>query len=134
MVVVVILGILAMIAVPRLQFAAVRIKRADGLVRQLITDLRRTRSLAIRDAATNTSGYRMTVNGSQYQIMDLDTSTVIESFDIDASIHVVGGTFDFGPLGNLLDGSDTQITVSSDNHTFTINVVPATGAATLTES
>ena len=132
--VVLILGIMALIAVPRLQFAAVHIKQAEGTARKLVTDLRRTRSLAICHAATHTGGYRMTVSSNQYQILDLDSSTVLEFQEINSSVQVVGGTFDFGPLGNLLSGSDTQITVSSDGHTFTIDVISATGAITLSES
>jgi Tfp pilus assembly protein PilE len=126
------IGILTAIAVPRFSFSAVFKKNADTTTRKLMTDLRRTRRLAITNAATNQVGYELKMIGSSpygfYEINDLDTSTTIDTHTISEDIDCTGGaTFGFGPLGNLLGSSDTQIQLSSNGKTFTITVIPATG-------
>jgi hypothetical protein len=71
-----------------------------------------------------------------YEIEDLSTSTIITNgtFSIDSAIRCTGGTnFQFGPLGNLKDGSATQLTVSAEEKTFTIIVIKATGTVKCTE-
>lgn len=134
MLVVLILGVMAMISIPRLPFAAVRMTQANSVARQLVTDLRRTRSLAIRDAATNSSGYRMSVTSEQYSIQDLSSSEVLETHDFPGQVTVLGGTYSFGPLGNLLTGSDSEMTVSSEGRVFTLSLIAATGSVQWTES
>ena len=131
-VVVLIVGILACVAVPRLQYGAVRRAEADAIARQLVTDLRRARSQALLNAAQNTSGFGLVMTGaspySGYQIVDLKDSTVVVSQNIPATVCCVGGQrFEFGVLGSLKDGSDTQLEVSTEGKTFTITIVSATG-------
>ena len=133
-VVVMILGALAFIAVPRLNFAALHHKQANAIAKKIVTDLRRTRSLAISKAVNNPSGYKLQMVGSSpytsYQIVDSNVAaTVVDTLTIDSPISCTGGSlFKFGPLGNLLTGSSsTPITVSSDGITCTITVISATG-------
>jgi len=133
----VILGALAFVAIPRLQFATVYRKQADTVARKIITDLRRTRRLAISDAADNTDGYTLNRTGSTYEIVDLSDGTTIPNgtFSIDSKISCSGGTsFQFGPLGNLKTGADSQLTVSSSGKTFTISIIPATGVIQCSEN
>jgi len=135
--IVVILGALAFIAVPRLQFATVYRKQADTVAQKLVTDLRRTRRLAVSDAATNTDGFALNRAGSTYEIVDLSDGTTIPNgtFSIDSKISCSGGTsFQFGPLGNLKTGSNSQLTVSAQGKTFTISITPATGIGQCTEN
>ena len=125
-------GILTAIAVPRFSFSAVFKKSADTTARKLVTDLRRARRLAISDAATNSAGYGLSMTGSSpygsYEINNLDTSSTIDTHTINEKISCTGGSaFEFGPLGNLLGSSDTQVVLSSNGKTFTITVIPATG-------
>jgi len=133
-------GICAFIAVPRLNLSAVSKQKADGLTRKIVTDLRRTRRLAISDAANNTAGFALNMTGSSpytgYEIEDLNTSTIITNgtFSIDSAISCTGGaSFQFGPLGNLT-GSDTQLIVSASEKTFTITIISATGMIKCTEN
>ena len=138
-VIVVFLGIIAAIAVPRLNFSAVSKQKADTLARKIITDLRRTRSLAISDAASNTAGFALNMTGGEpysgYEIENLDTSETVDSHTIDSNINCIGGTmFQFGPLGNLKVGSDTQLTVSASAKTFTITITAATGLIKCTKN
>ena len=140
-VVVAIVGIFAAIAVPRLQFGAVRVKAADGVARKLVTDLRRSRSMALRDAVSNTAGYQVVMTGSSpytgYDIEDLSDSSTVDSFTFPANVTVTcpGNThFDFGPLGNLKSGSGTQIIVSANGKTFTLTITSATGSVLCTTS
>jgi Tfp pilus assembly protein FimT len=138
-VIVVFLGIIAAIAVPRLNFSAVSKNKADTLARKIVTDLRRTRSLAISDAANNTVGFALNMTASEpysgYNIENLQTSETVDSYTIDSNINCTGGaTFQFGPLGNLKTGSDTQLMVSASGKTFTITITAATGMLKCTEN
>src|SRR4030042_5740313 len=99
-IIVAMLAVLAFIAIPRLQFSTLYREQADTVARKIVTDLRRTRQLAISDAATNTVGFALNRTGSTYQIVDLSTGTPIlnGTFTIDSKITCSGGTsFQFGP-------------------------------------
>ena len=138
-VIVMFLGIIAAIAVPRLNFSTTSRQKADTIARKIVTDLRRTRSLAISDAANNTAGFALNMTGgspySGYEIENLDTSETVDSHTIGSDINCTGGaTFQFGPLGNLKTGSDTQLTVSASGKTFTITITVATGLIKCAES
>jgi Tfp pilus assembly protein FimT len=133
-VVVLILGALAFIAIPRLNFAALHHKQANAIAKKIVTDLRRARTLAISKAVNNPSGYKLQMAGSSpytsYQIVDSNVAaTVVDTLTIDSGTSCTGGSlFKFGPLGNLLTGSSaTPITVSSDGKTYTITIITATG-------
>jgi prepilin-type N-terminal cleavage/methylation domain-containing protein len=133
-IVVLITAILAYIAVPRLQYAAVRRLEANGIAQQLVTDLRRTRAEAIVHAARNPVGFALIMSGppdqyDRYQIINLHDSTILVAHDIPATVRCTGGKrFEFGPLGNLKEGSDAELRVSSSGRTFTIRIVATTGA------
>jgi prepilin-type N-terminal cleavage/methylation domain-containing protein len=136
---VLLLGILTAIAVPRMNFAVLSKQKADTVARRIVTDLRRTRSLAISDAASNTAGYKLQMLGvalyDTYKIINLDTSVVIDSYSIDPRAACAGGkSFKFGPLGNLLAGSDNQLTVSAEGKIFTIDIIAATGTIKCTQN
>ncbi len=138
-IIVLIVAALAFIAVPRLQFAALYRRQADTVARKIVTDLRRTRRLAISDAANNTDGFALNMTGaspySAYEIVNLNTSATVDSHTIDSDISCTGGaTFQFGPLGNLKAGSDTQLTVAAKGKTFTITTISATGTVKCTEN
>jgi len=138
-VILIILGIFAAIAVPRFNFATITKKKAESRARKIVTDLRRTRGLAIQYAASNTDGYALNMTGSSpysgYEIVNLNTSETIDTHTIDSDVSCTGGsTFEFGPLGNLKTGSDTQLTVSAEGKTFTINIISATGTVKCTEN
>jgi len=138
-VIVVFLGIIAAIAVPRLNFSSISKQQADTITRKIVADLRRTRQLAISDAANNTAGFTLNMTASEpyssYEIENLDTSETVDSHTIDSNISCTGGAaFQFGPLGNLKPGSDTQLAVSASGKTFTITITAATGMVKCTEN
>ena len=131
--VVLILSILACIAVPRLNLAAANGARADAFVQQIATALRRARANAILHAAENPDGFALLMQGGAphtgYQIIDLQDSTVIADCDIPEEINCGGGQrFEFGPLGNLLSGSDTELRIAAEGRVYFVQVEPATGA------
>jgi len=137
--VVVFLSILMAISVPRLNFAIISKQKADGQARKIVTDLRRTRTLAISDAANNSSGFALNMFGSApytaYEIINIDTATTVDSHTINPAVSCTGGAnFKFGPLGNLLSASDTELNVSAQGKTFTITIVPTTGMVRCTEN
>jgi Tfp pilus assembly protein FimT len=140
-IIVIFLGIFAAVAVPRLNYAIITKQKGDTVARKIITDLRRTRSLAISDAANNAEGYELKTVGSvpytAYEIENIDTHATVESYTVDSGITISctsGHRFKFGPLGNLKTGSGSDLTVSADGKSYTITIVPATGAAKCVEN
>ena len=131
-IIVLFLGIFAAVTVPRLNMAIITKQKADTFAHKLATDLRRTRRLAISDAAGNTNGFALIMVGSSpyssYRIDNRDTGATIDTQTIDSQIECTGGnTFKFGPLGNLLSGSGSTLTITGDDKSFTITIVSATG-------
>ena len=111
--VVVIFGALVFIAIPRLNFPALYRKQASAVAKQVITDLRRTRTLAISNAVSHSAGYSLQMVGSSpytsYKIVDVNSGTAVDSLTIGSPVSCTGGSiFKFGPLGNLLTGSSTN--------------------------
>jgi len=134
----IIVGILAAITVPRLNLAVVSKHRAAAAAKKIVTDLRRTRSLAISNAATNTKGYSLNIFGPApygYEIKNLDGGATLESHTLDSDVRCSGGNkFEFGPLGSLSSQSDTQLTVSGGGRTCAITIVRATGTVKTVEN
>jgi Tfp pilus assembly protein PilE len=133
--VVLVLSILACVAVPRLNLAAVWGARADAMVQRLATDLRHTRALAITHAARNPDGFALVMQGADpcrgYQIIDQRSRAAVTTGNIPAGVQCSGGRrFEFGPLGNLQNGSDTRLHIRTDDKAYLIEIVPATGAVT----
>jgi Tfp pilus assembly protein FimT len=138
-IVVIFLGIFAAIAVPRFDLAVISKEKADTVARKIVTDLRRTRSLAISDAASNTEGYELKMLGAApyaaYEIENCDTEETVDSHTIDSKVSCTGDNkFEFGPLGNLKTGSGSGLTVAAEGKSYTITIVPATGAAKCAEN
>ncbi len=135
------IGVFVAVAIPRMNFSFVSKQKADWHARKITTDLYRARSMAISNAATNTDGFALRMTGSPpytgYKIVDLSTMNTITNgtFSIDSSVTCTGGSeFNFGPLGNLITGSDTQIIVSAEGKIFTTNITSATGMVKCTEN
>lgn len=129
--IVVVVGILAVIAVPKLNLAVISKYKAEATAKKIITDLRRVRRLAISNAVNNTQGFSLRLHNTpcdSYEIVNLDTEEIVDSHTIDPEVNVVGQAdeFEFGPLGNLTS-TQTYITVFAEGKTFIINIIRATG-------
>ncbi len=158
-------AVFAAIAVPRLNFAGVRKKGAEVTAYKFLSELRRTRALAIANAASNPNGFGIWINPTgamvadepvvytaalfsnsetsitgrsrikyyTYEIRNLMTGETVDSQDIYDNVNIGGGSqFSFGPLGNLTS-SDTNLTISSGNTSFVINITGSTGSMTCTK-
>jgi len=135
----VIVSVMAAIAVPRFNLSAVHKQSVDTTAKKIVTDLRRTRMMAIADAAGNTSGFELKMLGSSpyasYEINNIDTSATIDTHPIDSQVSCTNGsTFQFGPLGDLIGGSDNTFTVSASGRSFTITITSATGMVKCVEN
>lgn len=133
------LAALTFVAVPRLPFRSIQGRRAEVAARKIATDLRRTRSLAILHAATNSKGFALNIKttgkGTEYEIVDLGSQDTIDVHVVDADVSLAGGrTFEFTPLGVLKEENDAALTVSGSGRTFTIRVAPGTGAVRCIEN
>ncbi len=127
-----ILGIFAVIAVPRFNYALISKQKAETTARKIVTDLRLTRRLAISDAANNTEGFALQMIGSApypgYLIKNWDTLENLDSHTFDSAIQCTGhDKFRFGPLGSLTSVGGNQLTIAAQGKTFTITVNSATG-------
>jgi len=137
--VVMFIGILAAIAVPRINFAIISKQKVDTVAETILTDMRRTRRLAISDAATNTTGFEMRLTGSNpytgYEIWNRQTSTLVDSHSFDSDITCTADSkyFRFGPMGNAV-ASGTTIKISSGGRSLAITLVSATGMVKCDES
>ena len=125
-IVVALIGIMAIVAVPRLHFGAIRKKKAETVASKIATGLRLTRRLAITNAAENTDGYSLSMTGSftGYDITNLATSEVVDTYSIDSDVSCNGDAqFEFGPLGNCTSGSTLDVSVQGKSFTITVNSV-----------
>lgn len=134
--VVLIISVLTCIAVPRLNLAALSGARVDHTIRRIATDFRRARSQAILEAARNPVGYGLVMSGAGhcrgYRIINLLDGAVIAEHALPAGVQCRGGQrFEFGPLGNLRAASGTQLTVFTEGKTYSLRLVPATGAVSI---
>lgn len=130
LIVVVLIGVMTFVAVPRMGFSLITGSKAQTNAQKIAAAIRYARSLAIADAATNNQGFSLNMTGSPYtgfQIVNLKTSDVNETGSIASGVSCTGANdFRFGPLGNRLLDSDS-LTVSAGGKTYTITVVSATG-------
>ena len=134
-IVVVIISAMAAIVIPRFNFAIISDSSADAFAQKIKTDLRRTRSMAISNAATNSAGYSLRIVGRSYEIIDLSSMSVVDSHDIPKAVNVGGhDKFEFGPLGNLKVSSGSQMTITTNGNTFSIEIIQATGMVKCTEN
>ena len=136
--VVLIVGILAAVSVPRLNFGTVSKQKVGTVAKRIATDLRRTRSMAISAAATNVTGFAMDMVGvppyRSYIIKDMQGNKAVDTLDIDGDVSCTGDTiFMFAPMGNL-SGKSGQLKVTAGGRSFAITVVPATGMVKCVEN
>ena len=137
-IIVMFIGILAAISLPRIDFAIVSKQKVDTVAQKIVTDLRRTRRLAIAAAGTNSKGFEMKMTGSQpysgYEIKSRDTHEIVDSLTIDSDISCTGDKkFRFGPMGNLTN-TGFQLKVAAQGRSFTITIIPATGMVKCVEN
>ena len=135
--VVLFIGVLAAVAIPRLKFEAISKQKVDCVARKLVTDLRRTRSRAITHAGTQSEGFALKMAGSEpysgYEIKNWGTGEVIDQQTIDSDVRCFGpDTCRFGPLGNTIEAYE-DIRLTGGGRTFVITIVSATGMVKCTE-
>ena len=137
-VIVLILGVFAMIAVPRFNYAVVRRYKAEPTAKKIVTSLRLARALAISEAAINPKGFDLNMLGGSpytgYEIENADTKAIVSTCTIDSDVTVTGdGAFKFNPLGYMQTG-DGELTVSAEGKSFTITVFGATAVTKCVEN
>jgi len=124
---------LASVAVIRLHRGTLPGVKVDAAIRQIATDLRRTRAEALLHAAHNPMGFALLMDGDScyhgYRIIAPQDSTIVATRKIPTEVRCTGGRrFEFGPLGNLKEGSDRRLQVCTETKMYALEIVPATGA------
>lgn len=135
--VLVVISIITTISIPRISSSAIFKSHGQGVVGKLVTDVRRTRMMAISSASENPKGYALYVTSTGYQITSvgnpLDTiNTANHNIEWPSHVTCHSATFQFGPLGNLLPTSNQQLNIRVGNDSYLITVIPSTGMVTWT--
>lgn len=135
--VVIVIGVLTVVAVPHFSMASVHAKSDEALVRKLAADLRKTRMMAIANAADNSDGYRLSITASspkKYEIINLQNSQAVETHDVDSRVTFSGTTeFSFTPLGSLNPTANVQLTVTGSGKSWLFDVYGYTGSVQYAE-
>ena len=91
LVVVLMLGVLAVIAIPRLSVAVLHRGKVEVTAAKIVADLRLARQLAITHAATNPRGFELDLVGhapyEAYELHDRQSGTVVASYTIDPTVR-----------------------------------------------
>lgn len=127
--VIVLLGIFALIAIPR--FANFK-KLSYTTARQIVGDLRNTRSLAINTGITHQ--LKLFPAGgpyTEYKIFDNSNSQIGDTQTIpnDVICTATTDTFSFNYLGSCNKGTDGSITLIGEGETYSIQIIGITGRA-----
>jgi Tfp pilus assembly protein FimT len=131
-IVILILGALAFIAVPRLNYGVITQRRAYGVAKTLAAGLRHARTLAITNALIHPTKPTFTLvidaGNLSYRIVDDFNGAAVDSQTFGKNVTISCGScnFQFGPLGNLVSGS-SSITVTAGSDSYTITVKSSTG-------
>jgi prepilin-type N-terminal cleavage/methylation domain-containing protein len=132
-IVVMIIGALAFIAVPRLIMATVALGRTNTCAERIAAAIRHCRTLAISKALNNQPGFELDIIDANYIIFNVRTGDVNETGAIPADVTCKGDTkFQFGPFGNRTVGTGT-LTVSGGGKTYVISVITSTGMVQCTK-
>jgi prepilin-type N-terminal cleavage/methylation domain-containing protein len=132
LVVVLIVGVMALITIPRFSMATAEAGSAQAAAEKIAAGVRYARSLAIANAATNTKGFALNMTGPStgytgFQIVNLSNGSIVKTETIAAGVKCVGASsFNFGIIGNRLKDTDS-LTVSGGGKTYIITVISATG-------
>jgi len=129
--VLVILGILAAVAVPRFAESNLLATKAEGSVKDVVATLRLARRMAIDRAATNPNGFYVIGSGDTYAIYASDTGqTEGEPKRLaDGWLFQTGYKIQFNALGsvaNLANGMNV-IDIRKGGETWRIELYGATG-------
>lgn len=126
--IVAILAILVSIAIPRVGWDTMGKVQAETAGRQFGNYLKLARSLAITNAGTNSSGYKIVLSGdfTSYSIINDDTSETVKGpIDIPEGVTCSGDSqFHFTTLGQLQSGSTSALQFSKAGDTTTATVTP----------
>jgi prepilin-type N-terminal cleavage/methylation domain-containing protein len=130
-IVVLIIGAITFVAVPRLIMATVTFGGTSTGAERMAAAIRHCRTLAISNANAYPQGFTLNMTGSGsytgFQIVNVQTSAVIESDTIASGVSCTGSNqFKFGPFGDRTGGSGT-LTFSGGGKTYVISVVTSTG-------
>ena len=129
--VVVILGILAAVAVPRFAESNLLATKAEGSVKDVVATLRLARRMAIDRAATNPNGFYAIGSGDTYSVYAADTGRTEGAPKRLASgwLFQTAYTVRFNTLGSAtnLAGGMNAIDIQKGGETWRIELYGATG-------
>ncbi|MFA5292969.1 MAG: hypothetical protein WC496_08050 [Phycisphaerae bacterium] len=137
LIVLLMMGAIIFIAVPRLGSATIALGKSQTAANKMAAAIRHCRTLAISNAAQYPQGFTLNMIGSgsytSFQIVNVQTGQVVESGTIPANVSCTGaGQFQFGPLGNRTGGTG-NLTVTMSGKTYVISVITATGMVQCTK-
>ncbi|PKL47198.1 MAG: hypothetical protein CVV39_06195 [Planctomycetes bacterium HGW-Planctomycetes-1] len=137
-IVVLIIGALTFITVPKLAMSVVNLGKSQTGAQRMAAAIRHCRTLAISNAGTSPQGFRLSMTGPSsgytgFQIVNVQTGAVVKSEEIPSNVTCTGADdFVFGPLGNRTGDTD-NLNVSGGGKTYVISVITSTGMVKCTQ-
>jgi len=129
--VVVLLGVLAAVAVPRFAGSAIWETEGEASAKQVVATLRLARRMAIDQAATNPSGFLVGGSGTIYAVYEADTMQMVSEQKRLADGWGFAASFQtaFDPLGAATGTTGTNaVLIQRDSNQWGIDIAPSTGA------
>lgn len=136
--VVALVAVIAAIAVPRFDANILGKVSSMAAARELAGDLRLCRTKAVTEASTNPSGFAIKMTGSSpyegYKLVNRGTGKSVVTKTFADGITAKGHSeFRFGPLGSLVGGSGTKLTLTGGGKDSHLNVTAANGSVRITQ-
>jgi len=142
LIVMLIMGVLAFVAVPRMGLATIVMGKSQTAANTMAAAIRHSRTLAITKAAQYPQGFSLNMTGPSssytgFRIVNVQTGQVVESGTIPSKVTCTtdgDGIFWFGPFGNSTGGTgNLTISIIGGGKSSLISVVSATGMVKCTE-
>jgi len=124
-----VLAILLSIAIPRVGWDAMGKVQSETAAQEFGNYLKLARSLAITNAGSNSSGYKVVLSPSQpytYSLINADTSETVKGpVALPEGVDRSGDrTYQFTPLGNLSVSRELEVDFSKAGDTTVVSVTP----------
>jgi len=129
--VVVVLGLIAAVALPRLADADLWMAEGEAAVRKVVATARLARRMAVENAATNSAGYVLVCTQRSFRILNAadwtygEKMVLADGWQFDRSDYILA----FNPYGGALRGGGLagDMVVRRGDKRWAIHIEPATG-------
>ncbi len=125
----VLLGIVASVALPRMNYSAIHQAQLRTTGQEFGGALRLARCLAVADAGVKSQGYKVLQGSGTYRLTNASTAVTVKGpFVIPSGIQVSGSSeIQFNRLGETSDGLGKSVAFSRQGKRVSVTVTPVGG-------